>query len=192
MITSPGVYRNLASTEGSVQNGPGSAANEPTWTNLSMGTYNGNIRNGKTGGKRLDLPLVSAGRGSDRHHPPAAAGRRSGQPGLQERYFGHQDTSLRILLSDTGGRHHEPADGRQHATPVQLDGDWTAAPPNNGAGAYGPVDATHPPMPWSPGPSPAGANATGTVTVWRQLRRRRPSTSYNANGIPRTTGFPRR
>ena len=33
--------------------------NEPTWTNLSMGTYNGYIRNGRTGARRLDLPLVS-------------------------------------------------------------------------------------------------------------------------------------
>ena len=39
----------------------GSAQNEPTWTNLSVGTYNGNIRNGRTGARRLDLPLVQMG-----------------------------------------------------------------------------------------------------------------------------------
>jgi hypothetical protein len=53
--------RNLAGNEGSVVGGPTSAQNEPTWTNLSMGTYNGWIRNGRTGARRLDLPLVSDG-----------------------------------------------------------------------------------------------------------------------------------
>ena len=37
------------------------AQNEPTWTNLSVGTYNGWIRNGRTGARRLDLPVVSDG-----------------------------------------------------------------------------------------------------------------------------------
>jgi hypothetical protein len=46
---------------------------------------------------------------------------------------------------------------------VRLDGDWAAAPPNNGGGAYGPVDAAHPPMPWSPGPSPGVGNPIGTT-----------------------------
>jgi hypothetical protein len=38
VLTSSGVYRNLAATEGSKVDGPTSANNEPTWTNLSMGT----------------------------------------------------------------------------------------------------------------------------------------------------------
>src|SRR5699024_2570829 len=41
--------RNLLQTEGSVVGDPGSAQNEPAWTNLSTGTYNGWIRNGRTG-----------------------------------------------------------------------------------------------------------------------------------------------
>ena len=35
--------------------------NEPLWTSLSIGTYASNIRNGRTGARRLDLPLVSQG-----------------------------------------------------------------------------------------------------------------------------------
>jgi hypothetical protein len=162
-ITSPGVYRNLASTEGSVQNGPGSAANEPTWTNLSMGTYNGNIRNGKTGAKRLDLPLVSAGalpidiirRPLPTDDPDSAV--------YKERYYGHQDTAIRILLSDLAADITNLPTVVTARPPVRLDGDWAAAPPDNGGGAYGPVNATHPPMPWSPGPSAATGNPIGTT-----------------------------
>src|SRR5437870_3638347 len=57
----PGSYRALARNEGSLVGTIGSAQNEPTWTNLSIGTYNGNIRNGRTGARRLDLPLASTG-----------------------------------------------------------------------------------------------------------------------------------
>ena len=59
--TAPRAYRALASNEGSLVGTLGSAQNEPTWTNLSIGTYNGRIRNGRTGATRLDLPLVSQG-----------------------------------------------------------------------------------------------------------------------------------
>ena len=165
-ITSPGVYRNLASTEGSVQNGPGSAANEPTWTNLSMGTYNGNIRSGKTGGKRLDLPIVSGGAAPIDIIRRPLAGDDPDSSLYKERYFGHQDTAIRIILSDLAADIQNLPTVVAARPPVRLDGDWAAAPPNNGGGAYGPVDATHPPMPWSPGPSAGnGTNATGTVTA---------------------------
>jgi hypothetical protein len=39
----------------------GNTPNEPTWTNVSTGTFNNRIRNGRTGVIRLDLPLVSDG-----------------------------------------------------------------------------------------------------------------------------------
>ena len=161
-ITSPGVYRNLASTEGSVQNGPGSAANEPTWTNLSMGTYNGNIRSGKTGGKRLDLPLVSGGATPIEIIRRPLAGDDPDSSLYKERYFGHVDTAIRILLSDLSADIQNLPTIVAARPAVRLDGNWTTTPPNNGGGAYGPVDATHPPMPWSPGPSPTGAQPTGT------------------------------
>jgi hypothetical protein len=166
VIRSPGVYRNLASTEGSVQNGPGSTANEPTWTNLSMGTYNGNIRNGKTGGKRLDLPLVSAGALPIDIIRRPLPGDDPDSSVYKERYYGHQDSSIRILLSDLSTDITNLPTIVAARPPVRLDGDWAAAAPNNGGGAYGPVDAAHPPMPWSPGPSPgAGTNPIGTTYV---------------------------
>jgi hypothetical protein len=161
-LTSTGVYRNLAATEGSKVDGPTSATNDPTWTNLSMGTYNGYIRNGRTGAKRLDLPLTQCST------PPCpqpieiirrpAVGESTTALLFGQRYFGHQDVSIRILLSDTA------ADITSLPTvtataPVQLAGDWATTPP----AGYGPVDATHPPSPWSAGPSPAGTS-TGTLT----------------------------
>ena len=61
IITSPGNFRDLNINEGSVVGDENSGVNEPTWTNLSTGTYNSNITNGRTGVKRLDLPIVSQG-----------------------------------------------------------------------------------------------------------------------------------
>src|SRR4051812_1869115 len=166
-LTSTGVYRNLAATEGSKVDGPTSANNEPTWTNLSMGTYNGYIRNGRTGAKRLDLPLTQCST------PPCpqpieiirrpAVGESTAALLYGQRYFGHQDVSIRILLSDTAAEITSLPTVTATA-PVQLAGNWTTTPPNNGLATYGPVDATHPPMAWSPGPSPAGST-TGTVTA---------------------------
>ena len=60
MDTSPGVYRTLAATEGSLVGFLGSAQN-PSWTNISLTTYNGFIRNGRTGAHPLNLPIVTAG-----------------------------------------------------------------------------------------------------------------------------------
>ena len=61
MAKAPGSYRNLLESEGSVVNNLGSAVNDPTWTNLSVGTYNSYIRNSRTGAKALNLPFVSLG-----------------------------------------------------------------------------------------------------------------------------------
>lgn len=89
----------LAACEGSVVDGPDSALNEPLWTNLSVGTYNRTITNGRTGARRLDLPLVSDGaapidliRRPDRFNPDSPSV-------FQQRFFSM--ASLRILLSDT-------------------------------------------------------------------------------------------
>lgn len=97
--TVPGVYRNLARGEGSLVGTVGSARNEPTWTNLSIGTYNGNIRNSRTGARRLDLPLVRDGATPVdivRRPNPAAP---DPSTVLAQRFF--TMASLRILLSDT-------------------------------------------------------------------------------------------
>jgi hypothetical protein len=57
------VYRNLLTTEGSLTGTiprTTSPSNENSvWYGLSTGTYKSNIRNGVTGAKRLDLPLVA-------------------------------------------------------------------------------------------------------------------------------------
>ena len=57
----PNTFRNLGRTEGSLVTNNPAVQNEPAWTTLSVGTYASNIRNGRTGARRLDLPLVSQG-----------------------------------------------------------------------------------------------------------------------------------
>jgi hypothetical protein len=95
----PGAYRALATTEGSLVNTLGSARNEPTWSNLSIGTYNGNIRNGRTGARRLDLPVVMSGHTPIELIRRPLVGEATDQGIFLQRYFSM--ASLRILLSDT-------------------------------------------------------------------------------------------
>ncbi len=150
--TSPSTNRNLKQSpnEGSVAGMPGSAAN-PNWTTISTGTYKSYLRTGLTGAKRLDLPLVSQGATPvDLIRRPALNSNENvvNAAVFGQRYFAQ--ASLRILLSD------RVADitGLPTVTgtaPVQLDGDWIAAPPG-GVGGYGPVDNTHPPIARSMGP----------------------------------------
>jgi len=72
--------------------------NEPTWTSVSTGLYSNRVRNGSTGAKRLDLPLVSDGA------VPIDIIRRpsivtpDAEVVLDQRYFSM--ASVRILLSD--------------------------------------------------------------------------------------------
>jgi hypothetical protein len=90
--------RNLADTEGSLVGTVGSAQNEPTWTNLSMGTYSGWIRNGRTGARRLDLPVVSDGaRPVDLIRRPPLGELATSNVGRQRFY---NMGTLRILISD--------------------------------------------------------------------------------------------
>jgi hypothetical protein len=100
-ITAPGTYRTLTSSEGSLVGTLGSGQNEPTWTNLSIGTYNGNIRNGRTGATTLALPLMSMGAA------PIDLIRRPGQNSMEDtanpdvyKQRHYRLASLRILLSD--------------------------------------------------------------------------------------------
>jgi hypothetical protein len=105
IATGGGGFRNLTRTEGSVQEGLGSAQNEPRWTNLSIGTYKQYIRNGRTGVRRLNLPIVADldGDGNPDAQPielikrPALANP-DPQSILDQRYF--TLASVRILLSD--------------------------------------------------------------------------------------------
>jgi hypothetical protein len=93
--------RELASTEGSVTGSIGAwTPNEPTWSNLSLGTYNGFIRNGKTGAKSLNLSITLNGGAQ-----PIDLVRRAlpnedttNPSVLAQRYY--SEASVRILLSD--------------------------------------------------------------------------------------------
>ncbi len=146
VLTAPGAYRALLRTEGSVVNMPGSGLNDPTWTNVSLSTYNGYIRNGRTGARSLSLPLLTAG-GSNPdivRRPASPTENVTNTVLFGERYF--SKASLRILLSDTA------ADILNLPTvtataPVLLDGNWNAAPP----AGYEPVNANRPPIATSAG-----------------------------------------
>jgi len=99
-ITAPGVTRPLTVTEGSVTVSVGSAPNEPTWTNTSIGTYNGNIRNSRTGAKQLSLPLVSLGaQPIDLIRRPVV-----GENALITGQRMFSQAQVRILLSDQANR----------------------------------------------------------------------------------------
>ena len=148
ILTTPGNYRDLQIDEGSVVGTVGSAANEPTWTNLSTGDYNYNITNGSTGAKRLELPLVSMGaQPIDLVRRPEATEDPDGAI-FPQRYFGQ--ASIRILLSDTA------ADITSLPTvtgtpPVELDAHVdTGGDPLNPFAGYT-VDANRPPLAMSSG-----------------------------------------
>lgn len=105
-ITAPNAYRDLAMTEGSlVDQGSLSATliakqpNDPTWTNLSTGTYNHNIMNGRTGAKTLVLPITAfGGTPIGLIERPAVNENVTNPNVLAERFY--TLASLRILLSD--------------------------------------------------------------------------------------------
>ncbi len=128
-------YRNLAMNEGSLTGTvppavtPQSAANT-NWTKLSVGTYASNIRNGDTGAKKLDLPLV-ADRNNDGvpDAQPIELIRRPAKNSSEhttnsfvylQRFFAQ--ASLRILLSDTAADIQELPTVLQTSQPIQLYG----------------------------------------------------------------------
>lgn len=119
-------YRNLgplncsgAACEGSVVGGPGSAQNEPAWTSLSVGTYNRSITNGRTGARRLDLPLVSDGAAPvDIIRRPSVLA--PDAPAVAQQRFFHM-ASLRVLLSDTRDDIMNLPSVDTSVEPVQLD-----------------------------------------------------------------------
>jgi hypothetical protein len=116
----PGVYRTLARTEGSVTDGIGSSLNEPTWTPLSIGTYNGYIRNGRTGARRLDLPLIGLGGANlDLTRRPVQNEHVDNAALYGQRMW--PKASLRILLSDTAND-ITTLPGVTATAPVQLVG----------------------------------------------------------------------
>lgn len=89
----------LGNNQGSVTDSIGSADNEPTWTNVSVGTSNGWLRNGRTGARRLDLPIVSDGATPvDLIRRPPLGEATNSAIGRQRFY---NMATMRVLLSDT-------------------------------------------------------------------------------------------
>ena len=117
----PATFRNLARTEGSLVTNDPAVQNEPNWTTLSVGTYASNIRNGRTGARRLDLPLVSQGAQADRSDSPAGA--------ELERERRRRPAHLRSALLRHGGGAH-PAVGHGGRDSESADGH-----PRDAAGA---------------------------------------------------------
>jgi Tfp pilus assembly protein PilX len=97
VVTTPGNYRNLTVTEGSVVGAPGSSSNA-SWPGLSLTTYNGNILSAATGGKPLVLPFVAGG------SSPIELIRRPGAEAadslLGQSRLANQ-ASIRVFISDT-------------------------------------------------------------------------------------------
>ena len=89
--------RNLELNEGSVVDTVGSADNEPTWTEV-VGEYGQWLRNGRTGARRLDLPIVSDGATPFDLIKRAPAGEAVTSNIGKQRF--HNLATLRILLSD--------------------------------------------------------------------------------------------
>lgn len=111
LTAAPSTYRALAFTEGSLVGTLGSAANS-NWRNLSIGTYNGYMRDGDidppqytgtngTGATNLNLEIATpliGGTPIDMIRRPQANELTNAPGKLGERYFAQ--ASLRILLSD--------------------------------------------------------------------------------------------
>lgn len=93
----PSVLQTVAGTPTMVLQA-GNTPNDPTWATVSTGLYSNRIRNGATGARRLDLPLVSDGATPvDLIRRPSLTVPDS-QVVLDQRFFSM--ASLRILLSD--------------------------------------------------------------------------------------------
>jgi hypothetical protein len=200
VATSSSAVRPLDRTEGSLTAGMGpplSSRNEPTWHTVSLSSYNGFLRNGRTGATLLKLPLLTVGgTNPDLIRRPCQAGASTltviqasplpplvQQPCgavseavsnpvlLNERLF--TKASLRILLSDTAADITN-LPGLTAPLPVPLDGNWNTTVPNNGT-AYGPISAANPPIARTPGATGMTVAAAQAATGWSTLR---------VNGIP--------
>jgi hypothetical protein len=180
MATAPNTFRNLLQTEGSLMDGLGSSPN-PGWHSISIGAYNGYIRNGGcptpttcsvpprgTGAKPLNLALLTVGgTNSDLTRRPQKNEDTNNNVLFGERMFAKKEgMSLRILLSDTPTNITNLPSIDTTKQPIPLGEvlgvapDWkTAVPAGFGLTA---VDATHAPIARSPGEFPAGFKTAGT------------------------------
>jgi hypothetical protein len=158
-IGSPG--RNLKYTgpnEASITSAPNATPTLNTnWTSISTGTYKSIIRNGLTGAKVLNLPLVSQGATPiDIIRRPPANENTTNLPVYQQRMY--SQASLRILLSDRTADIAGLPGIDTSVDPLPLD--WAGGVP----AGYS-VDATHPPLARAVGPfatAPAFASSSST------------------------------
>ncbi|MGH9327836.1 MAG: pilus assembly PilX N-terminal domain-containing protein [Terriglobia bacterium] len=137
VVSTPGHYRALAETEGSLTGGSSSSPNS-NWNTISLTDYNGNILTSATGARQLNMAIAFQGAA------PISIIQRSeaGDSALMQQSRMENQASLRILLSDS-------SNGLPDGTAaVPLDGTL------NGSGnSYGyTVDACHAPLAISPGP----------------------------------------
>jgi hypothetical protein len=162
--------RNMAETEGSVTLGPLSPATvgPPSWQTISQTYYNSWVRNGATGAKNLQLPLIAVGGSNPDLVRRPLHNEDANSIVYNERLF--SKASIRILLSDT------LADFQNLPTvtataPIMLEGNWnTGYPAAVGAFSMGPLTTagatSHPPVALSPGniAKPYSSAASGTIT----------------------------
>jgi len=157
IVTTPGSTRHLAMNEGSYD--PITGTHNPNWPTISLSTYNGNIRTGATGAKKLNLALALAGATPYeiiRRPPP---GEDTTSSTSRARFF--NQASLRILLSDQSSVLLPPYTATTNP-PVPLDATLTStlAPPygTSSPNSFGyVVDACRPPIAISPG-GPGGSS----------------------------------
>ncbi len=155
--------RQLQQNEGSVVTGALSALNEPTWTNLSLGTYNGYVRSQKTGAKPLNLSITL-----NANTFPIDLIRRPVQnedvsnPGtLSQRYY--SEASVRILLSDNilDIQNLPCEDNTVLPTALAVGTSWGGVP----IAASGATSGTYAPQPgngyWTAGTGPAKTSVLG-------------------------------
>ncbi len=154
----PGSYITFGRNQGSVTAGPGSSQNEPTWHTMSLSTSNGYIRNGRTGAKALNLPLVTVGGSTpDVTKRPKVNEDNDNANLFNERLF--SKASLRILLSDTAADIMSLPTVDQTVQPILLDGDWLTAAP----AGYGAISSSRPPIALTPGLITTTVNNTGST-----------------------------
>jgi hypothetical protein len=158
-ITTPGNFRSLAVTEGSLTGTLGSALNEPTWTNLSTGPYNHNVMNSRTGARRLDLPITQFGAAPiDLIKRPVVNENVAAPLVLAERFYSL--ASLRILLSDTAAEITN-LPGVSAAAPLSFN--WNATAPADANPVGWVVGATTPNIAVSPGPQAGAFDANAAL-----------------------------
>jgi hypothetical protein len=146
---------------------------DPAWDGISRGLYNSFIRNGDTGARRLDLPIVDVSAGTTPidliKRPRAGDPSGAGTP-FQERFF--RLASIRVLLSDTAAEITGLPSVDNTVAPVNL----AALVPN--AGGYA---ATGAPIATSSGVAADGYrvnNAVKTVTGFIKIERQRPDGTF--------------